>query len=89
LVIDTISCYLVLPVGQRPLQLILVFDTSWVAWIPLTLTGSATPSSYFSGVERVQLYANPGTVVTMLFTRNATSGAGHDECAISGHYVPV
>jgi hypothetical protein len=91
LVIDTISGDMRLPVGQRAINLLVWVDNGGVvlAWLPLTLTGSNSLTSYFSAVVPVQLYADPGSVVGATAARNSASGHGLAEITISGHYVNV
>jgi hypothetical protein len=102
LVIENISAHLICPVGQEiMLTQIRTSVNKVLAWhnvfIPKTAVLSpplaGLPISNYSGGQQVRLYADPGTPVIILVSKNSNTipavPGGGTEVYISGYLLPV
>jgi hypothetical protein len=86
LVVDTISVLVRTPSGQRPT--ILYLSVSGTAnYLPVTFMGTSSTTSYFQGMQRVQIYADPGSELAAAWSRSTKGNGATAFFSISGHYV--
>jgi hypothetical protein len=88
LVIETVSVRLELPGGQRALRAELVYQGARFV-IPLSFTASYTGVDLFQGVERVELYVDPGVTLFGSWSKSSFSDFARAYFSVSGHYVKL
>ena len=92
LVIEFVSFFSTLPVGQKPMANLITIQGIQF-FFPSALQGSGLLDGLnrdvFTGVSPTRLYANPGTTVTVGVRRDPATGGGSSTVGISGYYVNV